>query len=54
MAQLAPLVEGGRITAALASQVSDGAAALLIASEQAVADHGLTPRARTHHLSAVS
>lgn len=50
MAQLAPLVEGGRITAALASQVSDGAAALLIASEQAVADHGLTPRARIHHM----
>jgi acetyl-CoA C-acetyltransferase len=51
MAQLAPLAEGGRITAALASQVSDGAAALLIASEQAVADHGLTPRARIHHMS---
>ena len=51
MAQLAPLVEGGQITAALASQVSDGAAALLIASEQAVTDHGLTPRARIHHMS---
>ncbi|MBJ30782.1 MAG: acetyl-CoA C-acyltransferase [Acidimicrobiaceae bacterium] len=51
MAQLAPLVEGGRITAALASQVSDGAAALLVASAQAVADHGLTPRARIHHIS---
>ena len=51
MAQLAPLVEGGRITAALASQTSDGAAALLVASEQAVVDHGLTPRARIHHIS---
>jgi len=51
MAQLSPLVEGGRLTAALASQVSDGAAALLVASEQAVADHGLTPRARIHHMS---
>jgi len=51
MAQLAPLVEGGRITAALASQTSDGAAALLVASEQAVTDHGLTPRARIHHIS---
>ena len=51
MAQLSPLVEGGRRTAALASQVSDGAAALLVASEQAVADHGLTPRARIHHMS---
>jgi len=51
MAQLSPLVEGGRLTAALASQVSDGAAALLVASEQAVSDHGLTPRARIHHMS---
>jgi acetyl-CoA C-acetyltransferase len=51
MAQLPALVEGGRLTAALASQISDGAAALVIASEQAVADHGLTPRARIHHLS---
>ncbi len=51
MAQLQPLVEGGRLTAALASQISDGSAALLIASEQAVKDHGLTPRARIHHLS---
>nr|BFE78672.1 hypothetical protein GCM10020093_012730 [Planobispora longispora] len=43
---------GGRLTAAAASQISDGAAALLIASEQAVRDHGLRPRARIHHLSA--
>ncbi|GAA2124401.1 acetyl-CoA C-acetyltransferase [Actinomadura napierensis] len=52
MAGLKTLVEGGRLTAALASQISDGSAALLIASEQAVKDHGLTPRARIHHLSA--
>src|SRR5690606_1148188 len=51
MAGLAPLEEGGTITAAVASQISDAAASLLIASEQAVADHGLTPRARIHHLS---
>ena len=43
--------EGGRITAALASQLSDGASAMLIASEQAVKDHGLKPRARIHHIS---
>ena len=52
MAALAPLVEGGCVTAALASQISDAAAALLIASEKAVEEHGLTPRARIHHLSA--
>jgi acetyl-CoA C-acetyltransferase len=52
MAALAPLVPGGRLTAAVSSQISDGAAALLIASEEAVRAHGLTPRARIHHLSA--
>ncbi len=51
MASLSPLVEGGRLTAAVASQISDGAAALLIASERAVQEHGLTPRARIHHAS---
>ncbi|WP_172382755.1 acetyl-CoA C-acetyltransferase [Streptomyces sp. MNP-20] len=51
MASLAPVMEGGSITAACSSQVSDGAAALLIAGERAVRDHGLTPRARVHHLS---
>jgi len=48
---LAVLIEGGRLTAALASQISDGASAMLIASEQAVRQHGLRPRARIHHLS---
>jgi acetyl-CoA C-acetyltransferase len=52
MAALKPLVESGRLTAALASQISDAAAALLIASPRAVREHGLTPRARVHHLSA--
>ncbi|MFI6790205.1 acetyl-CoA C-acetyltransferase [Nonomuraea sp. NPDC050383] len=51
MAALKALVDGGRLTAALASQISDGAAALLVASERAVREHGLTPRARVHHLS---
>ncbi len=48
---LKPLIEGGRLTAAVASQISDGAAAMLIASERAVEQYGLTPRARVHHLS---
>ena len=51
MASLKPLREGGRITAALASQISDGAAAMLVASSKAVEQYGLTPRARIHHLS---
>jgi len=48
---LPPLTEGGRLTAATASQISDGAAALLIASGRGLRDHGLTPRARIRHLS---
>ena len=48
---LPTLVEGGRLTAAVSSQISDASAALLIASEQAVKDHGLKPRARIHHMS---
>lgn len=52
MATLAPIVEGGLHTAATASQMSDGSAALVIASEEAVRRHGLTPRARIHHISA--
>ncbi|BBH18447.1 acetyl-CoA acetyltransferase [Nocardioides baekrokdamisoli] len=51
MAALNPLAPGGRITAAVASQISDASSAMLIASEAAVATHGLTPRARIHHLS---
>jgi acetyl-CoA C-acetyltransferase len=52
MAALAPLREGGLITAALSSQIADAAAALLIASGRAVREHGLRPRARIRHLSA--
>jgi acetyl-CoA C-acetyltransferase len=46
MAGLAPLREGWEITAATASQISDGAAAVLVASPAAVERYGLTPRAR--------
>ena len=51
MQSLPTLTEGGRLTAAVSSQISDGAAALLVASERAVDEHGLTPRARIHHMS---
>ena len=52
MQALPTLVDGGRLTAALASQISDGASATLLASEAAVREYGLRPRARIHHLSA--
>jgi acetyl-CoA C-acetyltransferase len=51
LAALSPVREGGAVTAGVASQNCDGAAALLIASERAVKDHTLKPRARIHHLS---
>jgi acetyl-CoA C-acetyltransferase len=51
MAGLKPLRDGWAVTAAAASQISDGAAALLIASEAAVERHGLTPRARISALA---
>jgi acetyl-CoA C-acetyltransferase len=51
MAAMMTLTDEGRLTAALASQNADGAAALLLASERAVREHGLRPRARVHHLT---
>jgi len=51
MATLPPLQEGGRITAAVSSQIADASAAILVASEDAVKKYGLKPRARIHHLS---
>jgi len=51
MQSLKPLAENGRITAAVSSQISDGAAAILVVSERALKEHNLTPRARVHHLS---
>lgn len=51
MATLDPLEEGGTITAAVASQICDASAALLVVSEKALAEYDLTPRARIHHLT---
>ncbi len=42
MAALPILMEGGRLTAAVASQISDGSAALLVVSEKALKEHKLT------------
>ena len=41
-----PFREPGTVTAGNASGVNDGAAAMIVASEEAVKKHGLTPRAR--------
>jgi len=52
LTSLRPADHGGIITAALSSQIADGAAALMIASERAVTQHCLDPRARIAHISA--
>ena len=51
MRGLKTLAPESRLTAAVASQISDGASAALLASSSFVEEHGLTPRARIHHLS---
>jgi len=51
MATLPTLIEGGRITAGVSSQLCDASSAVLVASESALSAHGLTPRGRIHHIS---
>jgi acetyl-CoA acyltransferase len=47
LAKLKPVFRaGGSVTAGNSSQMSDGAAGVLLASEQAIKDYGLTPLAR--------
>lgn len=45
------LAEGGVISAANASQICDGSSAVLVVSEAALKQHGLTPLARIHNLT---
>jgi len=45
------LKEGGRISAANASQICDGASGVMIVSERALKEHNLTPLARIHNLT---
>lgn len=51
MASLDVLAEGSDLTAAVASQICDGASATLVVSEKALKEYGLTARARIHHIS---
>lgn len=53
MQSLNALREGGVITAGTASQISDGAAAVMIANQDAVAKYNLPVRAKIHSLSVV-
>ena len=51
MAELLPLQEDGRITAAVSSQTCDASSAVLVVSERALKRYNLTPRARIAHMS---
>jgi acetyl-CoA C-acetyltransferase len=51
MANVKLLVEGGVITAATSSQITDGSSATLIVSERALKEHNLTPLARIHNVT---
>ena len=48
---LKTLTAGGVITAGNASQICDGASAVLVVSERALKDHGLTPLARIDQMT---
>ena len=50
---LSPLREGGVITAGTASQISDGAAAIMVANQDAIEKYGLPVRAKIHSLAVV-
>ncbi|WP_028078971.1 acetyl-CoA C-acetyltransferase [Solimonas soli] len=47
------LTENGRLTAATASQICDGASGVLVVNEKALKAHGLTPLARIHHMTVI-
>lgn len=51
MASLKILMDDGIMTAANASQICDGASAVMIASEAAIKAHNLTPLARIHNVT---
>ena len=51
LAGLNPVVDGGRLTAGTASQISDGAAAILVCNDAGLGRLGLEPRARVHTMT---
>ncbi len=50
---LQPILDNGIITAAAASQICDGASAVLVVSEKALKEHNLTPLAKIHSMAVV-
>ncbi len=46
-----PIADGGRITAASASQICDGASGVIVVNDKGLRDLGIAPLARIHHLT---
>jgi acetyl-CoA C-acetyltransferase len=53
MRQVKLIVEGGRLTAASASQICDGASAAMVANERGIKALGVPPLARIHQMTVV-
>ncbi|MHA4837754.1 acetyl-CoA C-acetyltransferase [Sphingopyxis sp. MSC1_008] len=53
MAALKPLREGGNLTAATSSQISDGASGVMVVSEAGLKRLGVPPLARIHHMTVI-
>jgi len=53
MAELKPLREGGALTAATSSQISDGASGVMVVSEAGLKALGINPLARIHHMTVI-
>jgi len=53
IAQVKPLVEGGRITAANASQMCDGASGVIVVNERGLKRLGVAPLARVHQMTVI-
>jgi acetyl-CoA C-acetyltransferase len=51
IASVKPIVEGGVITAANASQIADGASGVMVVNQRGLKALGVPPLARIHHLS---
>src|SRR5690606_38081297 len=51
MAALKPLREGGNLTAATSSQISDGASGVMVVSKAGLKTLGVSPLARIHHMT---
>ena len=47
------IVEGGRLTAATSSQITDGASGVLVVNERGLKALGLKPMARVHHMTVI-